>query len=93
MTHETTRAQILDTVVGFIAETTGQPPDSFGPTTDLSQGGVLDSIQLIQFCFFLEGRYNIALDIESLTTRSTIDDVITNVLSAVTARSGTGVGA
>lgn len=93
MTLETTRAEIRDTVVGFLSETTGQPALNFGPTTDLAKGGVLDSIQLIQLCFFLEGKYSIALDIEFLATRSTIDDLVTNVLNAVVARSGTGVGA
>ena len=81
---------IFRDVVAFLADITGRPPASFSAATDVAGESLLDSIQLIQFFFFLEERYTISIDIERLSTRATIADVVASVAQSLPVNTAMG---
>lgn len=91
MIDDDRRIEVRHSVARFLADVSGRSADSFPDTTDLSKGDLLDSIQLIQFLFFLEEKFEVSVDIERLAVRSTITDVVDAVVDALLLRCADGV--
>lgn len=91
MIENARRAEVRDSVTAFLADVSGRSADSFPDTVDLAKGDLLDSIQLIQFLFFLEEKFEISVDIERLTAKSTIADVVDAVVESLSLRNTDGV--
>ncbi len=65
--NKTALAQIMT----FLSQRLGLSSQQISPETNLASDGLLDSIALIEFLFFLEQHFSMNLDIEQIMQRPT----------------------
>lgn len=67
---------IVKAIEEYLSPIVGLDDFKLTESMEFTNGNFLDSIQLIQFLFFLEERFNIHLDIEYLSNNSTFRNLI-----------------
>lgn len=74
-----TNDEVTIYIFNYLANVTGMEITDFTLKTNITDEGILDSIQLIQFLFQIEEQFDVSLDIEMLAQCASIEQLLRQI--------------